>query len=434
MCLVLFGCSGSEDENGQENWAPNSLEGHELFFYNIKGTMYYKMFVSNNTPVFYIVNAAIILDHPAPSFHYTKLDGKTANFTHHVLFVSMAGGAGYYALEGKLNFTSPTGGVFTGLSNDFSGEMTDYVEIEFTMDVEKEEEEDKKLGFSSSSSSDVTSSSSKLSATVYSPKSELITERGFCWATTTLPTINQNKVECGKGSGTFSATITDLKPNTDYYTRPYAIYNDRTYYGEESRFKTSAVEISSVSLDVTSLSSGFSYITDSHIIRVGWEYADENLNDVKEFGICWGTKAKPTINDNSEKFKLDKSGRVAISKLNKARTYYLRFYLITKSGKLLYGKETTFQTLGKDVQLSAELQKSSTVVNYEIKTDRVYSLYAEVLRSYNLSTETVEYKGTLKKGKGSVRIYAHPNGKGTVSIYLQDKQDDISYFIEGLEP
>ena len=38
--------------------------------------------------------------------------------------------------------------------------------------------------------------------------------------------------------GVFSVTLTDLAENTNYYARPYAIANGKTYYGTVKMFKT----------------------------------------------------------------------------------------------------------------------------------------------------------------------------------------------------
>jgi hypothetical protein len=69
--------------------------------------------------------------------------------------------------------------------------------------------------------------------------SELITERGFCWATTAKPTTEGSKVTAGTSTGNFTANLTDLTYADIYYVRAYAISNGKTYYGNDVKFLAS---------------------------------------------------------------------------------------------------------------------------------------------------------------------------------------------------
>lgn len=60
-----------------------------------------------------------------------------------------------------------------------------------------------------------------------------MTERGFCWNTSGIPTTSDSKVVCGYGLGTFSGTINNLSENTKYYVRAYAKNSKGTVYGAE---------------------------------------------------------------------------------------------------------------------------------------------------------------------------------------------------------
>ena len=65
-----------------------------------------------------------------------------------------------------------------------------------------------------------------------------VIERGFCWSTTTNPTIFSAKMPAGLGLGSFSASITNLLPETDYYIRAYATNAVNTSYGEQKIVRT----------------------------------------------------------------------------------------------------------------------------------------------------------------------------------------------------
>jgi uncharacterized protein (TIGR02145 family) len=65
-----------------------------------------------------------------------------------------------------------------------------------------------------------------------------VTSRGVCWSTTQHPTISDEKTNDGSGTGTFTSSITGLRPGTTYFARAYATNNQGTGYGEEQSFTT----------------------------------------------------------------------------------------------------------------------------------------------------------------------------------------------------
>lgn len=67
---------------------------------------------------------------------------------------------------------------------------------------------------------------------------ETITERGVCWKTSTGPTTSDDKATSSGTTGAFTASMTDLTPDTLYYVRAYAINSVGTSYGNEVTFIT----------------------------------------------------------------------------------------------------------------------------------------------------------------------------------------------------
>ena len=63
-------------------------------------------------------------------------------------------------------------------------------------------------------------------------------ERGFCWSTSSNPSINDDHVSAGAGTGLFTGTITGLTPGYNYYVRAYAKNSAGTSYGESKQFTT----------------------------------------------------------------------------------------------------------------------------------------------------------------------------------------------------
>ena len=75
-----------------------------------------------------------------------------------------------------------------------------------------------------------------------------VTDKGVCYSlANNLPTTADAIVSKGSGTGDFTAKLSDLKPYTPHYARPYAIINGKTYYGDVKTFATlDCIEINGV--------------------------------------------------------------------------------------------------------------------------------------------------------------------------------------------
>jgi uncharacterized protein (TIGR02145 family) len=76
--------------------------------------------------------------------------------------------------------------------------------------------------------------------TVSSGGAEII-EKGICWSTVSMPTINEHKISAGSGSGAFSVNISGLTDNTLYHVRAFATNSKGIVYGEQVNFRTKHV-------------------------------------------------------------------------------------------------------------------------------------------------------------------------------------------------
>lgn len=84
----------------------------------------------------------------------------------------------------------------------------------------------------------VESRSAAASGSVDNNGGAAVTERGIVYAKHTVPTTADNKVSRGSGTGSFSATLQNLSPDTLYYVRAYAINSAGTSYSGEDTFTT----------------------------------------------------------------------------------------------------------------------------------------------------------------------------------------------------
>ncbi len=65
-----------------------------------------------------------------------------------------------------------------------------------------------------------------------------VTARGVVYGLTSEPTLSDNVLSIGTGTGTFVATMESLEKNTTYYVRAYATNSAGTAYGDELSFTT----------------------------------------------------------------------------------------------------------------------------------------------------------------------------------------------------
>jgi hypothetical protein len=65
-----------------------------------------------------------------------------------------------------------------------------------------------------------------------------VTQRGICYGLNPNPSISDSKVISGEGMGTYKINLNNLKSNSKYYVRAYAINSKGTGYGNEQSFST----------------------------------------------------------------------------------------------------------------------------------------------------------------------------------------------------
>ncbi len=87
----------------------------------------------------------------------------------------------------------------------------------------------------------ITSTSASIGGNVSNQGTNNVTEKGICYSTTANPTISDNKVTSGSGTGVYNVSLTNLAFQTHYYVRAYAITSAGAYYGTQMDFYTNAI-------------------------------------------------------------------------------------------------------------------------------------------------------------------------------------------------
>ena len=164
-----------------------------------------------------------------------------------------------------------------------------------------------------------------------------VTARGFVYATTQYPTVDDHiYTTSGKGLGTFKSVVSKLEYGTTYYIRAYATNATTTVYGAQVTVKTL---------------SGMPIVTTAQVINIGSVRAtcggnvtDDGTLSVTARGVCYGTEQFPTIEGAHTTDGKGKGEFIsALKDLKDKTTYYVRAYATTDAGTA-YGEQRTFKT------------------------------------------------------------------------------------------
>jgi uncharacterized protein (TIGR02145 family) len=161
--------------------------------------------------------------------------------------------------------------------------------------------------------------------------------RGVCWDTSKKPDTEDPRTTDGYGTGVFTSQITELKPNTLYYIRAYAINSEGTSYGSQVTFTTSLYSVPTVTTTAVSGITQTAAVSGGNVTNGGGV-------EVTGRGICWSTHVTPTVSDSKTSNGTgDGIFTGNLSGLTGNTTYYVRAYAINSEGTG-YGQEISFKT------------------------------------------------------------------------------------------
>ena len=178
------------------------------------------------------------------------------------------------------------------------------------------------------STTKISSSSISVSCNVVSDGGYTVTERGICWSTSPQPTISNNKISGGSGTGSYSCTLTNLNATDIYYVRAYATSSEGTSYGSEINYCNSLSIYTGVI---------FNNFNESALSTCYFNAADPGL--ITGYGTCWSTNHNPTISNYHDQ-------RGIINGLAYGTTYYVRGF-VRYNGVIFYGNEQMFKSKGR---------------------------------------------------------------------------------------
>jgi hypothetical protein len=177
----------------------------------------------------------------------------------------------------------------------------------------------------------LSSSSVSTGGAITSDGGSAVTERGICWGTTPTPTINNNKVAVGSGTGSFNTTVSGLPESEICYIRAYATSALGTAYGNEIVF------ISGLNIQTNVIS-----ISSNSTVTSGGYISAPNGVQVTESGVCWSTSSSPTITDAHSSHGTGTGEFTSnLTGLQDNTKYYVRAYA-TINQITFYGNEFSF--------------------------------------------------------------------------------------------
>jgi hypothetical protein len=194
-----------------------------------------------------------------------------------------------------------------------------------------------KISISTTSVSSITSDSALSGGTISDDGGDVISDRGLCWSTNQVPTVNDSKVSSGNGKGSFSTRIRGLMPNTTYYVRAYSVSNQGEVYGNEISFKTLIRIPTTNTTNVTNITGSTA--------TTGGQVVSDGGGAITDRGVCWSpSNLQPTINDN--RISIGSGSTIFpinLTNLLANTTYWVRSYAVNTAG-IGYGNVVAFRT------------------------------------------------------------------------------------------
>ncbi len=168
----------------------------------------------------------------------------------------------------------------------------------------------------------------KVSATIDDLSDKPHQQYGFCYGTSTNPTLDDLFIDLGVANslGSYSASLTRLQPGADYYFRAFIKDGDAVIYGKSVLFSTLTAPLPSVSISEASAITYKSAVLKGKIIS-------GNGDSVTVSGFCYNTATNPTINNN---VLINSSGlrefTDTLTGLQSSTKYYVRFFGTNNAG------------------------------------------------------------------------------------------------------
>ena len=274
---------------------------------------------------------------------------------------------------------------------------------------------------------DIKSTSAVLNGEIVKDGSPKYTERGFVYAETTQPTIDNaiQKITVPiTDDKTFSAAINDLTLGKKYYVRAFAIHKEvEVYSANEVSFTAEGSSLPKVSTKaITDI-----YRSTGKALIAG---AVTELGDpvYSERGFVYGTTHNPII-QNATKVQVEGSGLgeyfTTLSDLQLGNIYYVRAYATNTVG-VAYGEE---QLLDFKPILPVVVTNDVTGISEETKSATFHATITNAGDPVYTERGFVYGKSPDPTTSGATKLVVAGSGTGTYYGDVHNLEVDCAYYV-----
>ncbi|MDD3875869.1 MAG: FISUMP domain-containing protein, partial [Bacteroidales bacterium] len=247
-----------------------------------------------------------------------------------------------------------------------------------------------------------------------------ISQQGFCYNTSTNPSINDTRITCMNGDGNIYSTLNNLDENSIYYVRAYATNIIGTAYGQEISFKTLRIDTfaSSEILNFSNLN--------HNSASVNCNIIDNGGTEVSERGIYYSINSIPNI---------------AIFPLELMGSWYddvgggWNVYITENNGTVTIMNGNEYYKL-----IFIRKQKSTNnYIIHTIKDNEHFTVFIELNSIDRMRFEKVRGKyedwtpnnlqGHHKRDASVYRKIASGKGNGSYTVNISDLSENTSYYV-----
>ncbi len=258
-------------------------------------------------------------------------------------------------------------------------------------------------------------------STIVDDGGDEITEKGFCIATHTTPTINDIAIQ-----DNYMNSFSNLISNTKYYVRAYAKNSMGIAYGNEINFTTSQLKVETVSITKTTFASA------EFKAKIIAKPKNSNNNYYQIIYLLISKKSNPTfqqqdvILSNNWSYSTGDSLIVSYNHFDPSTTYYVKAAYIYNynTSDTVYGSQLTFTTSAAPTLQTFTPSKIASNSVYLSGSNANTNGYLFTERGFALSTlPTISYTNM-----GNM-INAYGNGIGEFNT-TATLEPNITYYVK----
>ena len=243
-------------------------------------------------------------------------------------------------------------------------------------------------------------------------------DRGVCWNTSPMPTVENSHTTDGNGAGEFTSSLTGLEEGTAYYVRAYARNGaGEIIYGEQKQCTTMAhgKPVTSIN-EVKTIKTTTAVVVSQMLIDGGIEVSDYGIiyGESEDLSLEKGTVVKLDVSKDPEE--------TALAELTDNTKYYVIAYA-TYSGGTVYSASYSFTTLKYADPVLSLTTDNITGDSFDAEVTATSGTELPILEygvAYGTKTKPTVEKNTVKK---------FGEGDGTVKSVIADLDGDTKYYI-----